>query len=67
MTFMNAGLGVFTKMTFPTLPAMVEFENCVLVRAVFIINQLFGANMDLPNSEIFHYTRQRSITIWMLC
>ena len=53
MTFINAGLGVFTKMTFPTLPAMVEFENCVLVRAVLYYKPAFGANMDLPNAGDF--------------
>jgi hypothetical protein len=53
MTFINAGLGMYTKMTFPTLPAMVEFENCVLIRALLYYKPAFGANMDLPDAGDF--------------
>ena len=53
MTFINAGLGMFTKMIFPTLPAMVEFDNCVLIRAVLYCKPAFGTNMDLPDAGNF--------------
>jgi hypothetical protein len=53
MTFINAGLGIFTKMTFPTLPGIVEFENCVLIRALLYYKPAFGANMNLPPAGNF--------------
>lgn len=48
ITYVNAGLGMFTKMNFPTLPKLIEFQNAVLVRAVLYFKPAFGANMKLP-------------------
>lgn len=57
ITFVNAGLGMFTKMTFPTLPSMVEFENALLVRAILYFKPAYGANMDLPAADDFSLYR----------
>jgi hypothetical protein len=51
ITYVNAGLGMFTKMTFPTLPSVIEFENAVLVRAILYFNPAYGNNMNLPSAD----------------
>lgn len=53
ITYVNAGLGMFTKMTFPYLSSLVEFENAVLVRAILYFKPAYGANMDLPSADKF--------------
>jgi hypothetical protein len=53
ISFINAGLGMFTKLTFPTLPTLVEFENSVLIQALLYFKPAFGANMDLPEVTNF--------------
>ena len=64
MTFIHAGLGMFTKMSFPTLPSLVEFQNGALIRAILYFKPAFGANMDLPgarNFAIYHTGRNNSL------
>jgi hypothetical protein len=51
ITYVNAGLGMFTKMTFPSLPSLVELENAVLVRAVLYFKPAYGAEMNLPSAD----------------
>ena len=58
ITYVNAGLGMFTRMTFPYLASLVEFNNAVLVRAILYFKPAYGANMDLPAADNFglYYT-----------
>jgi hypothetical protein len=53
MSFINAGLGMYTKLSFPTMASMIEFENCALVRAVLYIKPALGTNVELPDASDF--------------
>jgi hypothetical protein len=53
MSFINAGLGMFTKLSFPTMTSLIEFENCALVRAVLYIKPALGTNVKLPDARSF--------------
>lgn len=53
ITFINAGLGMYTKMTFPTLASLVELENGALIRAKLYFKPAFGTRMDLPDASDF--------------
>lgn len=53
MSFINAGLGMFTKLSFPTMTSLIEFENCALVRAVLYIKPALGTNVELPDARNF--------------
>jgi hypothetical protein len=53
VSFINAGLGMFTKFSFPTMASMIEFENCILIKAVLYIRPAFGANVELPAQQEF--------------
>jgi hypothetical protein len=53
MSFINAGLGMFTKLSFPKMSSLIEFENCALVRAVLYIKPALGTNVKLPDDQNF--------------
>jgi hypothetical protein len=53
VSFINAGLGMFTKLSFPTMASLIEFENCALVRAVLYIKPALGTNVKLPDASDF--------------
>jgi hypothetical protein len=53
IAFINAGLGMFTKMNFPTMTSLVEFENCTLIRAVLYFKPALGTNLELPDASNF--------------
>jgi hypothetical protein len=53
VSFINAGLGMFTRLSFPTIASMIELENSVLIRAVLYIKPALGANVELPDGNSF--------------
>ena len=53
VSFINAGLGMFTKISFPSMSRLIEFENCALVRAVLYIKPALGTNVELPDDANF--------------
>jgi len=53
VSFINAGLGMYTKFSFPSMQSIVEFENSVLIRAILYIRPALGANVKLPDSKNF--------------
>jgi len=48
ITFVHAGLGMFTRMIFPTLPSILEFENSLPIRAMLYFKPAYGSHKSLP-------------------
>jgi len=49
--YVIAGLGLFTKILMPTLPRILEFENCTLIRAILYFEPEKGSYGDLPDAS----------------
>jgi hypothetical protein len=49
VTYIRAGLGLCTKVTFPSLPSILEYENCKLVKALLYFEPAKGTYDNLPD------------------
>ena len=69
VSFINAGLGMFTKLSFPTMSSLIEFENCALVRAVLYIKPALGTNVKLPdfgNFGIYQTSKNNRLDVLLI-
>jgi hypothetical protein len=50
-TYIMAGLGLFTKILIPSLPRILEFENCALISAQLYFEPVRGSYKVLPDAS----------------